>query len=233
MIKAVFFDAAGTLFNLPRGVGYHYRTVAERHDCFISEDALRRAFGTVWNAMPARASTRAPRIDDDKGWWRELVERVLDHCGVSAPDLDRDAYFAELYAEFTQPAVWELFPEARQVIKLLRPRFRLAVVSNFDGRLRPILANLGVDKFFEHTVISSEVGADKPDAWIFERALELIGVAAAEAMHVGDDPARDWQGAAAAGLHSFPLHRPQNSLRDLPAAIEAASGVRPTSRCVS
>jgi FMN phosphatase YigB (HAD superfamily) len=34
-------------------------------------------------------------------------------------------------------------------------------------------------------------------------------------MHVGDDPVKDWEGAAAAGMRVLQLHRPQNSLRDL------------------
>ena len=233
MIKAVFFDAAGTLFHLPRGVGYHYRVVAERLDCFIAESRWREAFGTAWKAMPARAATRTARPDDDRGWWRELVGRVLDHCRIPPAQLNPDAYFDELYAEFIQPGVWELFPEVRQVLATLRPRFRLALVSNFDGRLRPILAHLGVDQFFEHIVISSEVGADKPDAWIFERALELAGVTAKEAMHAGDDPVRDWQGAMAAGIHHFPLKRPTNSLRSILPMLDPPSGGGLKSRFVS
>ena len=97
----------------------------------------------------------------------------------------------------------------------LRPRFRLGLISNFDGRLRPILAHLGLAGAFDPLVISSEVGADKPDPWIFQQALALAGTTAAEALHVGDEPRGDWQGAAEAGLQVFQLHRPDNSLRDL------------------
>jgi putative hydrolase of the HAD superfamily len=215
MIKIIFFDAAGTLFRLPRGVGWHYRSVAERHGWSLDEGELNRAFGAVWGEMPVRGPTRMTRPDDDKGWWRELVERVLDRCGVSAGKVDRLAYFEELYAEFTVPGVWELFPEVREVLIALHPRFRLGVISNFDGRLRSIIGHFGLADLFETLVISSEVGADKPDAWIFQHALALAGVAPGEALHVGDDPICDWRGATAAGLHSFSLQRPANSLRDL------------------
>jgi putative hydrolase of the HAD superfamily len=215
MIKIIFFDAAGTLFHLPRGVGWHYRDVAGRHGWTLDEDALRRAFGEVWREMPTRPASRIARADDDKGWWHELVERVLDRCAVSADASARGAYFEELYAEFTRPGIWELFPEVREVLDALRSRFRLGVISNFDGRLRPIFRHLGLDDIFDPLVISSEAGADKPDPWIFQQALARAGVAAAEALFVGDDPVRDWQGAAEAGLQVFRLHRPDISLRDL------------------
>jgi putative hydrolase of the HAD superfamily len=219
MIKVIFFDAVGTLFHLPRGVGWHYRTVAERHGWSLGEEALNRAFFQVWKEMPDHPVTGVARSDDHRGWWRELVERVLDRCGNTAGAPARAAYFEELYAEFIQPGVWELFPEVREVLAALRPHFKLGVISNFDGRLRAILGQLDLGGWFEPLVISSEVGADKPAAWIFERALALAQVTPGEALHVGDDPVRDWEGAVAAGLHVFRLRRPDNSLRDLAAYL--------------
>jgi len=215
MIKVIFFDAAGTLFHLPRGVGWHYRDVAARHGWRLDETQLRHAFAAVWKEMPVRPASRVPRSDDDKGWWRELVGRVLDRCAVPGELSAREAYFEELYREFTRPGIWELFPEVREVLVALQPRFRLGVISNFDGRLRPILGHLGILDVFEPLIISSEVGADKPDPWIFEQALARAAVEPGEALHAGDDPERDWKGATAAGLHTFHLDRPTNSLREL------------------
>ena len=103
------------------------------------------------------------------------------------------------------------------VSRILSPP--LAVVSNFDGRLRVILERLGVTQFFSHIFLSSELGADKPDPLIYERALKLSGLAPNETLHVGDDPVRDWQGAKAAGLSLFRLERRRNSLRDLLALV--------------
>jgi putative hydrolase of the HAD superfamily len=218
-IKTVFFDAAGTLFHLPKGVGAHYRDVAQRFGCDLNEDALSLAFRNAWREMPMRNALRQSRPDDDKGWWRMLVHRVLEHCGVPEQQLDRAAYFDLLYAEFALPGIWELYPEVREVLTTLRPRYRLGLISNFDGRLRAILRHLGLEGWFDPIIISSEAGADKPDAWIFERALTLAETTAPEALHVGDDPRCDWQGAADAGLRVFRLQRPGNSLRDLLAQL--------------
>lgn len=219
MIKTIFFDAAGTLFHLPRGVGWHYREVAQRFGCTLDEDALSHAFRTVWRQMPIRPALHQPRPDDDKGWWFSLVDQVLDECRVPTEQLSRLEYFEQLYTEFTQSGIWELYPETLEVLSSLRTRYRLGVISNFDGRLRPILAHLGLVRLFDPIVISSEVGADKPDPWIFQQALKLAGATAAESLHVGDDLRADWQGAEAAGLHVFHLHRPDNSLRQLAAKL--------------
>ena len=217
-LKAIFFDAAGTLFHLPKGVGYHYAIAARDVGLNLDARAVDRAFGSAWKQMPRRETTRVPREDDDKGWWRELVDRVMEEVAPQTHELDRDAFFEAAYGHFAEAGVWELFPEVLEVLETLRPQYRLAVISNFDGRLRMIVEQLGISKFFDHLVISSEVGADKPEPFIFERALELVGVTPKEAMHVGDDPGGDWEGATAAGMHVFRLNRPQNSLRDLVAA---------------
>lgn len=215
MLKAIFFDAAGTLFHLPKGVGYHYALVAQRMGLQFDATAIDDAFAKVWRTMPARPATGAPREDDDKGWWAELVDRVIEQVAPQTHELDRDNFFEVAYEHFAEAGVWELYPETIEVLVQLRAQFELGMISNFDGRLRMILEQLGISRYFREVVISSEVGADKPDALIYRRALELAGVSADEAMHVGDDPAKDWDAAAAAGLHVFRLDRSETSLRDL------------------
>jgi putative hydrolase of the HAD superfamily len=212
--RIIFFDAAGTLLHLPRGAAWHYLDVARRHGWKTDEPRLAKAFGRAFRELPPPITTRAPRPDDDRAWWQALVWRVLDDCDAPA-SFGRGAYFHELYHEFTLPGIWELYPEAREVLEALRPRYRLGLISNFDGRLREVLRHLEIAELFEVIAISSEIGADKPDPFAFERALQLAGVTPSEALHVGDDPECDWQAAAAAGLQVFPLDRPKNDLRAL------------------
>ena len=218
-LKAIFFDAAGTLFHLPRGVGYHYALVGEEIGLKLDSRELDRAFTVAWNAMPRRQPVGGPRENDDKGWWRQLVDLVLDRTAPSLGELDRDNFFEIAYEHFAEAGVWELYPEVLEVLEKLSPRFKLAVVSNFDGRLRMILEHLGVSKCFKNVFLSSELGADKPDPEIFRRALNVIQLQPSEVLHVGDDPERDWKAAAAAGLSIFQLDRKKNSLRDLLAML--------------
>jgi putative hydrolase of the HAD superfamily len=215
MIKAIFFDAVGTLFRLTKTVGDHYAYVGHEVGLDLDAQDLERAFHAAWKQMPQRVAIDGPRENDDKGWWRELVARVLDQVAPSLSELDRDNFFEIAYEHFAEAGVWELYPEVTGVLKELQPRFQLAVISNFDGRLRFILQHLGISKFFSHVFISSELGADKPDPEIYRRALKLIGLKPNEVLHVGDDPQRDWEAASAGGLTIFRLDRPKNSLRDL------------------
>ena len=214
-IKAIFFDAAGTLIYLPRSVGHHYSFVARRIDLQLEAAALDAAFTSCWKEMPARSAVDGPRDDDDKGWWRDLVNRVLDRVAPNLGELDRDAFFEGVYSHFAEPGVWDFYPEVPEILEALAGKFQLAIVSNFDGRLRMILEHLGVSKFFAHVFLSSELGADKPDPEIYRRALRLSKTRPNETLHVGDDPDRDWAGATAAGLPVFRLDRSRNSLRDL------------------
>ncbi len=215
MLKAIFFDAAGTLIRLTKSVGQHYALVGQRQGMSLNAAAMDRAFAELWREMPLRPATGAPRADDDKGWWRDLVERLLGRIGAQVGPLDRDTFFEAAYGHFAEAGVWELYPEVREVLETLAPRYQLAVLSNFDGRLRMIFEHLALSKYFRHVFLSSELGADKPDPLIYRRALELSGFVPNEVLHAGDDPKRDWAAARAAGFQVFELQRPENSLRDL------------------
>ena len=215
MTRAILFDAAGTLFFLTKTAGYHYAYVGREVGLELDAQQLESAFYTAWQQMPRRPAIDGPRQNDDKGWWRDLVGHVFDQVAPSVNELDRDNFFEVAYEHFAEPSVWELYPEVPEVLKQLRPRFQLAVISNFDGRLRFILQHLGISNYFSYIFISSELGADKPDPEIFRRALKIMQLNADEVLHVGDDPERDWKAAAAAGLLVFRLDRSRNSLRDL------------------
>jgi len=218
-LKAIFLDAVGTLFYLTKSVGHHYALVGAEIGLKLDADKLDRAFVSAWNQIPKRAAIDGPREDDDKGWWRQLVDLVLDQVAPSLSEFDRDNFFEIAYEHFVEAGVWELYPEIPDVLRKLQPRFQLAVISNFDGRLRFILEHLGISKFFAYLFISSEIGADKPDPEIFRRALKFIDFAADQVLHVGDDRERDWKAAGAAGLSIFRLDRQKNSLRDLLATL--------------
>jgi putative hydrolase of the HAD superfamily len=221
VIKTIFFDAFGTLFHLCGTVGQHYSTVARRLGAEVSPQALDEAFAWAWRNAPSRPAIDYARKDDDKGWWRDLVSVVLSRVENISPEFSRENFFELVYEHFAKPGVWAVYPEVRDVLGLIAPRFQLAIISNFDRRLHTILRYLEIAPYFQDVFISSEVGADKPDPRIYYRALARSGCRANEAIHVGDDPERDWGAASKAGLHIFKLDRQRNSLRELPQFVSA------------
>jgi putative hydrolase of the HAD superfamily len=226
-IRVIFFDATGTLIYLPRGVGWHYREIAARHGLHLDAAELDAAFASAFRAAIPRVATAGGREDDDKEWWRAVVRRVFEstaRADAAAPagvphDTVFGPLFEELYAHFASPDVWALYPEVVEVLRALRSRYRLAILSNFDRRLYRVLDHLGIRTYFEKVFISSEIGAEKPDRQIFAAALAAMDVTPAHALHVGDDPRHDWQGAREAGLRVFELARPGVSLRGVLEAV--------------
>jgi putative hydrolase of the HAD superfamily len=215
VIKAIFFDAVGTLFHLTKTVGDHYALVGREVGLDLNAQKLDSAFISAWSKMPRREAIAGPRDDDDKEWWRELVELIFADVAPVVNELDRDNFFEIAYEHFAEAGVWQLYPDVMEVLETLHPRFRLAVVSNFDGRLRMILEQLGISKFFSHVFVSSEIGADKPDPEIFRRAVGFMNLNANEVLHIGDDPERDWRAGEQAGLSVLRLDRQKNSLPEL------------------
>ena len=226
MLKAIFFDAVGTLIYLPQSVGEHYRRVAEEFGASLTEESLNQAFKQAWTKAPARTHGKGPRTNDDRDWWESLVNEVLRQTLTpeQAGSFDARGYFDAVYAHFAQPGVWQAFAEVPAVLNEIRQRgLATGVISNFDRRLYPVLEHTGLREMFDSVTISSEVGCDKPDPGIFEHALESLGVEAAAALHVGDDP-KDDRGAEVLGIEVFLLKRPDHDLRGVLAHLAQECG---------
>ncbi|XP_022868575.1 haloacid dehalogenase-like hydrolase domain-containing protein 3 isoform X2 [Olea europaea var. sylvestris] len=105
------------------------------------------------------------------------------------------------YQYYANGDAWHLPDGAYETMSLLKDSgVKLAVVSNFDTRLRKLLKDLNVLDLFDAVIISSEIGYEKPDENIFRAALDQISVDASKAVHVGDDTKADKAGANAVGI---------------------------------
>eukprot|EP00775_Hariotina_reticulata_P008237 gene8237-8427_t len=192
--KAVLIDAAGTLLVPTERTADVYLRYGTKYGVKLSEDEVldrfRSAYNTPWGHSPLRY------FGDGRPFWRFIVEQST---GCSDEHL-----FEELYDYYVQPTAWALTPGALPALQKLRAAgVRLAVVSNFDTRLRPILSALGIDHMFDAVVVSAEVGAEKPNPVIFESALQGLGLRAGDVVHVGDDRRNDVWGARDAGIAAW------------------------------
>lgn len=154
---------------------------------------------SLWAPFPGdlRAWADGYRI----GVWRE----ALMDCGVGELDVARR--LADSYGEH-RLARCSPYPEVVGVLDELRGIARLAVVTNgMEEHQRTKLDAAGLTRVFDVVVSSSAVGASKPDPRIFRAALERLSGRAADAVMVGDNPARDVAGAQAAGLRAVWIDR--------------------------
>ena len=216
-LEVVSFDAAGTLIRLAAPVGLTYARVAHDHGLVVAPDTLDRAFGTVWRRTPPAFSADTATDDpDERAWWSRLVREVFAEADASfGDDTAFASYFDDLYRRFEEPGTWLPEAGAREVVTRVAERYRCVVLSNFDGRLRRILGDLGLLEPFEALFLSCEARLSKPDPTLFHRVADSLAVAPAAILHVGDDPVCDWAGAEAAGFRHFRVGPGQGTLSEL------------------
>ena len=199
-IRAVSFDVGGTLIEPFPSVGHVYSDTAASHGFRgISPDTLNERFRAAWKSRQD--------FNYSVKTWRKLV---LATFGEDCPAEAVIGFFPDLYRRFIQPDAWRLFPGTRELLLELQSMgVLLAVTSNWDDRLRPLLAGLGLSELFKVISISGELGFQKPDPRIFLNTCFNLEVSPGEAIHVGDSQREDIQGACGAGMSAvlFEPHR--------------------------
>jgi putative hydrolase of the HAD superfamily len=120
-----------------------------------------------------------------------------------------------LYERFGASNAWRIFDDVLPALDAVATTsIRLAVISNWDERLRPLLQQLKLTDYFETIVVSCEVGFAKPSPVIFEQAAKKLGLPATSILHVGDNFTADVQGARDAGLRAIRIDRKSPPITD-------------------
>jgi len=211
-VRCLFFDAVGTLIYPARSVGETYSQIGEQFGFQAYAETLDAAFRQVF-----RVTDPPMPVQDDRDWWRTLVEATFVQAEVSgASGSGFDSCFDALFGYYAEGAAWRVYVEVDQVLRDMKGRgLDLWVLSNFDGRLVSILEDLGLAKYFQGIVYSSDVGFSKPAPEIFAEAVRRSGYPVSACLHIGDDPEADWQGGASAGLAVYRLDRSIGDLTGL------------------
>lgn len=206
--RGLLLDAMGTLIGLRHSVGHTYAGMAAAHGIRVTAAAIDRAFPTVLRQAPPLAfpGLQGQALEEaERRWWAQRIDAVLQAVGATAapPALHR-----ELFDRFADPSLWRVYDDVPERLRRWHGiGLRLAVVSNFDGRLPGLLEGLGLAPWLDQIVVSSSVGAAKPSPLPFQQALAALGLQPEQAWHVGDSP-EDAQGARAAGMRCLIVRRP-------------------------
>ncbi|EFJ07936.1 hypothetical protein SELMODRAFT_161261 [Selaginella moellendorffii] len=205
--KALLVDAAGTLLIPAQPAAQVYREIGKKYGVTYTEQEIlaryRWAYSQPWY------QSRLRYVQDARPFWEYIVQHA---SGCSSKE-----YFEELYHYYETPEAWYVSdPDAGMVFQALKDAgVKIAVVSNFDTRLRPLMNSLGCDHWFDAMAISAEVEAEKPNPTIFLHACELVGVKPEDAVHVGDDRRNDIWGARDAGCDAWLWGGDVQSFRDV------------------
>ena len=160
----------------------------------LFEAIMQRVLLPMEQQVPRLAETRGDAIADLRERCAELISRELGEP-ISAEQLVGAVRFYP-------------YPDAEPALLELRDRgLALIVVSNWDVSLAAVLERCGLSELLDGAISSAEAGSRKPDPGIFRAALELAGCEAGAALHVGDTPDEDCEGARAAGIRALLLDR--------------------------
>ena len=188
--QAVFLDALGTLVELeppwPRLAAALGLSSEQVRPALLKEMAYYRDH--------AHEATDAVTLAELRDECAALVERELG-VAVSPDTLMGSIRF-------------QAYDDALPALERLRELgLRLVCVSNWDYALPMVLAEVGLAGSLDFAVTSAAFGARKPDPAIFRGALEVARCDASEALHVGDSPTEDIEGARAAGIRALLIDR--------------------------
>ncbi len=197
MVKAVCFDLGNTLIEFgPRQLKSQYGRLTE---------VLEELFGTCDEGRLKKIRDRQIVAPYHNGYregvledvCRELIEELY---GIAASEEQVAALARVRFESFLE--VVELSDEVVPLLRRLRERYRLAVLSNYPcGRsIRAGLDKVGLTEFFEVIVVSGEVGFVKPHPEPYGQLLGQLGEAPAACVYVGDNWLADIQGAKKAGM---------------------------------
>lgn len=202
---ALLLDALGTLVAVQPPAPRLQSELAARFGVVVSAAEAERAIAA--EIIYYRAHLDEGRDAAALGDLRERCAEALRRALPATPELARVGTPA-LTGALLASLQFEAFADARPTLTAARAAGRrLVVVSNWDASLHEVLARLELAPLLDGILTSAEVGARKPAAEIFARALERAGVRAAGAVHVGDSVAEDVAGARAAGIEPVLVRR--------------------------
>jgi len=192
-IRSVFFDLGGVIlrteFQSPR------ERLAERVGLTYEE--------LVKIVFESRSSQDASigKISEDEHW--KVVTRALHR-----PLKEREAIQKEFFAGDI------IDRELIAFIRSLRPRYGTGLISNAWDGLRAYMEREKLADAFDVLTISAEVGVMKPEAAIFQYALEQLEVKPKEAVFV-DDFIENIAGCEAVGMRGIHFNSMEQTLKEL------------------
>ncbi len=199
-MSAVLFDAGNTLVSLdPVELAEIFQLVGGETDPTRIQREELEARRVLHRAITDGHIGTEPEV------WHAYFVALFEACGVPAQSMEEAG--RELRSRHRERHLWTRVQEgAHEVLEgLRREGYRLAVISNADGRIQALLERVGLLSHFEFVIDSEVVGLEKPDAAIFLEGCRRLKLRPEECLYVGDLYPVDYVGARTAGLQAVLL----------------------------
>ena len=206
-IRAIAFDVNGTLVRILADDGDERVFRAAAH--FLTYQGidlhryeLRDLYFQIMKEQLRGSPEKYPEFDA-VGIWRSITEDHQTDFTRALPAAKRQQiplFLAEMSRGISRRRLG-LYPYVREVLDVLRDRYPLAIITDAQSAYaRGELHKVGLLGCFDPIIVSGDHGFRKPDPRLFQFALDGMGVAAENALFVGNDMYRDIYGAQEAGL---------------------------------
>ncbi|KAM9847412.1 N-acylneuraminate-9-phosphatase [Aulostomus maculatus] len=202
-VKAILFDLDNTLIETNRAGGFALEKTS---------DLLKSMLGLDDNAVVSvcdkfkqkllqeRFDPTAGRSIDEvrEGHWKESIKETLGSC--SSPSLAAQCY--RLW-KTSRLVLLSLSPEVRELLKQLRGRYKLLLLTNGEARTqKEKIEAAGCEAFFDAVVVGGDYAEQKPFISIFRQCFSMLQVEALDCVMVGDSLDTDIQGGFNAGVRA-------------------------------
>jgi len=202
MIKGILLDYGGTVDTN----GLHWANVLwesyQRNGVSVDKDAFSSAY-----KFGERALALNPIIQPHHVFYDVLFLKVQQQFAflkengflLNETDIESIARDCDQFARTT-------IEKAAPALASLASEYPIVMVSNFYGNIKQVLADFGIDKYFQAVVESAVVGFRKPDPQIYQLGIDLLGFEPGACVVVGDSYSKDIIPAAQLGCKSVWLN---------------------------
>ncbi len=197
-VNTIFFDVGNTLL-FPNRERIHAPLAA--HGFHPAPDHLHALECRTKNLFDTMMTTNG---STDHSFWWMFYSQLLAEIGLQ-DDRVRD----QLVSGIRQSANWDVIrPGTAEHLHEIGRRYRIAVISNADGRIADVLRRCGIANCFLTITDSGHVGYEKPHPEIFRQALKSMNAQPEESLYVGDVYSVDYLGATGAGMQAILMDVP-------------------------
>ena len=214
MTRAVFFDVDFTLiYPGPTFQAEGYRRACAAVGIEVDPEKF--------DAATAASSFILDEVEDQiytHDLFVHYTASIIEHMGGRGEKVIDVA--RQIYDQWSVNHHFELYDDVAPVLtEISRLGLIVGAISNSHRSLDAFCEHFSLRNLITVAVSSAEHGYMKPHRSIFETALVKAGVAAGDAVMVGDSLAHDIEGALAAGMRAILLRRSGELPPDLPPGL--------------
>ena len=203
-MQALIFDYGGTLDTDGRHWAHVLWEGYGEAGVPVTNEQFREAY-----VYGERVLAKAPIVQPEDTF-REVLEKKVsqqfaflqaEHIWNDAPDVSAEKRNAVV--NYCHDYALRHIAKAREVLAVLRPKYRMVLVSNFYGNIEAILRDFGLAQYFDAVIESAVVGVRKPDPEIYRLGVKATGCEAKDVTVVGDSYSKDIVPANAIGCRTI------------------------------